>query len=129
MGPAGKAVCKGLGNPTTGACWGDSQCPTGSTCEGEQVCPCGVSCLVPDKQGTCKKTLKPKGCDACTASEYCKYVTPNTCSGAGTCTTKPGLCAGIYKPVCGCDGKTYSNACGAAAAGRNVASEGGCKAP
>ncbi|WP_371400269.1 hypothetical protein [Priestia megaterium] len=34
----------------------------------------------------------------------------------------------MYQPVCGCDGKTYGNACQAAGAGVSVASAGACKA-
>jgi hypothetical protein len=49
------------------------------------------------------------------------------CKGKGNCTAKPDVCPEIFKPVCGCNGKTYSNECFAAAAGVNVASEGACK--
>ena len=47
---------------------------------------------------------------------------------AGTCRKAPDMCPMIYKPVCGCDGKTYGNACQAAGTGVSVASEGECKA-
>jgi hypothetical protein len=32
----------------------------------------------------------------------------------------------VNQPVCGCNGKTYSNACIAKAAGVDVASQGSC---
>ena len=45
------------------------------------------------------------------------------------CTPTPNddcVCIELYKPVCGCDGVTYSNACFAGCVGITVASEGVC---
>ncbi|MSP93204.1 MAG: hypothetical protein EXR79_15620 [Myxococcales bacterium] len=36
------------------------------------------------------------------------------------------MCQSLLLPVCGCDGKTYSNACTTTAAGINIAAKGEC---
>jgi hypothetical protein len=48
----------------------------------------------------------------CAAGEYLDVT--GACGAAdlpGTCKAVPQLCYQIYKPVCGCNGKTYSNEC------------------
>lgn len=65
----------------------------------------------------------------CAAGEYCAYTLDAQCGAAdqtGTCTVVPEACTMIYSPVCGCDDKTYGNACSAASAGISVASDGEC---
>jgi hypothetical protein len=44
----------------------------------------------------------------------------------GVCARKPRVCDFIEDPVCGCDGRTYTNACTASENGANIAHKGAC---
>jgi hypothetical protein len=68
---------------------------------------------------------------SCAAGQYCNAIAAGRCPGPrqfGMCAAQPQLCTELFDPVCGCDGKTYPNACHAGAAGVAVAHDGACAA-
>lgn len=62
--------------------------------------------------------------------EYCHREIRDMCGAAdapGVCRVRPQVCTQDFRPVCGCDGKTYSNECVANSNGISAASQGECK--
>jgi len=71
-----------------------------------------------------------RGARYCAAGEFCKFPRRANCGytdAGGQCARLPRICTRDYRPVCGCDRKTYSNSCMAYAAGVSVLHAGLCK--
>jgi hypothetical protein len=70
----------------------------------------------------------------CETGEFCNYEQAaggQGCNGmiadaAGVCEAQPAVCPDQFEPVCGCDRRSYANACAAHAAGASIMHDGQC---
>ncbi len=115
----------GRPQPLRHPCAHDAQCPSAQRCcQALGVCveAACATCCRPPPPGTnfpCERD------EQCFPSEYCAG---EGCGTPGGCTLVRGTgpCSGIVTQVCGCDGRTYINACWATGVGMRVAGAGAC---
>ena len=104
-------------------------------CDGQtygNACEAAAAGVSVEQRGACD--TQPTVCGtivglSCEKGEYCDFGLGQclVSDAAGVCRPQPELCPEIFAPVCGCNGKTYSNACFAAAAGAQIDHEGACR--
>jgi hypothetical protein len=130
--PQGPGACGSISTPGDADhdpmifCGDDAQCPNGLTC-----CHVNGRCLDPNLPGLCAPP-PPGARQACLTDRQCfagEFCNGPGCSGPGGCVVAGGLCSGVLDPVCGCDGKTYTDETCTPPAGVRTAHTGPCETP
>lgn len=122
-------------------CRPDGGCPIGSQCAWVQCirAPCPSYCQAmpegtpdvppPTEAGGVGAICGTRGAPPCSGDLYCQYPEAASCGetdAPGTCQQRTEICTRDYRPVCGCDGRTFGNACTAGAEGVSVRHAGPC---
>jgi hypothetical protein len=123
-GGSSACVCEynGKGYPA-GAGFKDAEGCNDCSCQEDGTVVCTLKLCVSHCGG-----LNDPGCPD---GQYCDYPIDAICGaadGTGICKEPSEICQEIYRPVCGCDDKTYENACAASRASVSVAYESECNA-
>lgn len=127
-GPCGASYLQGDGGSFAGsvvvACGSDADCTDGLTC-------CALTGNCYDEARPIECAEPPPGSDrACLDDTDClndNFCYAEGCDGPGGCKSRGSAdCTGLLDPVCGCDGKSYTNADCAITAGVRVAQGGKC---
>jgi hypothetical protein len=135
----GETGAKGACFPMPGTCTKDYSPVCG--CDGRtyvNICVAHSHGVSPRHAGQCSATpgaavgsCGPGGAvETCSQGFFCKYDEAQYCgevSGPGECTRAPTVCTKEWAPVCGCDGRNYSNDCVAYSHGASIRHRGLCQ--
>lgn len=106
-------------------------CAGAECAPGEECCFLTGACFAPSVAGACSGGVDAgtSGCASnadCAPDEFC-YADPEVCLGPGTCVPRTLHSCSAHDERCGCDGRTYDNACEAEQAGvRVIPADGPC---
>ncbi|MCB9594582.1 MAG: hypothetical protein H6719_17750 [Sandaracinaceae bacterium] len=130
-GECGPGRVPGQCQPRPDACPDDCSMVCG--CDGNMYCnecvaaQSGVN-VDPSPDECAPPTCGPSG-EICGPDQYCDLGAMCGARNRQRCRSYPSGCDDVFDPVCGCDGRTYGNACEARAAGMTVATTGECPIP